>query len=143
MVEPQYSGTMTVRFECQPGCVACCDQKGFVYLTDADVERIAGFLKITALEFERRYLYRTAHQQRLRKPPDSQCPFLGASGCSVHPVKPVQCQLFPFWPELVEDPAEWRRTATWCPGIGKGPVFQPETARHLSEGMRTAYPRQY
>ena len=30
-----------LRFECQPGCTECCRQKGFVYLTEADMARAA------------------------------------------------------------------------------------------------------
>ena len=30
-----------MRFECQRGCTACCEQKGFVYLTEGDLARAA------------------------------------------------------------------------------------------------------
>ena len=43
-----------MRFECQAGCTACCTQKGFVYLTEQDLARIAEFLGMSAAEFERR-----------------------------------------------------------------------------------------
>ena len=33
-----------VRFTCQPGCIACCDQDGFVYLTENDLQRAAKFV---------------------------------------------------------------------------------------------------
>jgi hypothetical protein len=57
-----------LRFECQPGCTNCCTQKGFVYLTELDLTRIAKFLGMRADDFERRYVYRTARQLRLRVP---------------------------------------------------------------------------
>src|SRR5215472_6436128 len=44
-----------LRFQCQPGCTKCCEQKGFVYLTEADLTRIAGFLGMAPADFERRY----------------------------------------------------------------------------------------
>ncbi len=43
-----------LRFQCQPGCTKCCEQQGFVYLTEDDLVRIAGVLGMTAREFERR-----------------------------------------------------------------------------------------
>lgn len=132
-----------LRFECQPGCTECCTQKGFVYLAEADVPRIAAFLGMAAAEFERRYVYRTARRLRLRVPRDAQCHFLREGGCSIHPVKPVQCRIFPFWPELVESRREWKRTAHYCPGIGKGPLVQIEVARREAEEMRAAYPAMY
>lgn len=132
-----------LRFECQPGCTACCQQKGFVYLTESDLARIAKFLQMKASEFERRYVYRTRNLLRLRMPRHTQCHFLKENGCSIHPVKPTQCRIFPFWPELVEDKKEWRKTATWCPGIGKGPLIQIEGAQAQAAEMRQSYPGMY
>lgn len=114
-----------------------------MYLTEQDVERAAQFLGISAAEFERRHVYRTKNQRRLRMPRHASCTFLTPEGCSIHPVKPVQCRIFPFWPELLEDKREWKRTARWCPGIGKGELIQIETARTLAREMRDAYPRMY
>jgi Fe-S-cluster containining protein len=134
-----------LRFECQPGCSKCCDVSGFVYLTEQDVTRAAAFLGLEQAEFESRYVFRTRHSRRLRKPRQrrKQCPFLDSGGCSIHPVKPVQCRLFPFWPELVEDRGAWLQTATWCPGIGQGPLIQIGNAMELASEMKTAYPDAY
>ena len=132
-----------LRFECQSGCTECCRQKGFVYLTEADLERAAGFLGMTAAAFERQYVYRTRTRMRLRMPRNSMCRFLREDGCSIHPVKPTQCRIFPFWPELVESRREWKKTARWCPGIGKGPLIQIATARERAGEMREGYPGMY
>lgn len=132
-----------LRFECQAGCTNCCTQKGFVYLTEADLTRIAKFLGMSAADFERRYVYRTTRQLRLRVPRQVQCHFLLDGGCSIHPVKPAQCRIFPFWPELVDDKREWRKTAAWCPGIGKGELVQIEIAAGRAREMREAYPHMY
>jgi Fe-S-cluster containining protein len=132
-----------LRFACQPGCIACCTQKGFVYLTEADAQRIAEFLGLSARAFEKRYCYRTRRQLRLRVPREAQCHFLRADGCSIHAVKPTQCRIFPFWPELAKSRAEWRKTARYCPGIGQGPLIQIESARAEAQEMREAYPAMY
>lgn len=132
-----------MRFECQPGCTACCDQQGFVYLTAADMVRIAAYLKMSPEDFERRYVYRTKQLLRLRVPRASQCHFLREGGCSIHAVKPVQCRAFPYWPELVDDPHEWHKTAAFCPGIGKGDLVQIEIAQAGAREMREAYPSMY
>ena len=132
-----------MRFECQPGCSACCEQQGFVYLSEEDVDRIAVFLKLTKLEFERRYIYRTKNLIRFRVPRASQCYFLESNRCSIHSVKPVQCRAFPFWPEMVESRREWKETAKYCPGIGKGDLIQIETAQSAANEMRSAYPTLY
>jgi hypothetical protein len=132
-----------LRFECQSGCTECCRRKGFVYLTEADLARIAAFLGMTAAAFERKYVYRTRNRMRLRMPANSLCRFLRDDGCSIHPAKPTQCRIFPFWPELVESRREWKKTAHWCPGIGKGPLIQITTAREQAKEMREGYPAMY
>ena len=133
-----------LRFQCQPGCIRCCDTHGFVYLTERDAKNIADHLGLTPVEFEARYVYRTKKLIRLRKPRDRQCPFLTSSGCTVHAVKPVQCRTYPFWPELVEYPDVWEYEGRRkCPGIGKGELIQIGTALGIAEEMRSAYPAFY
>jgi uncharacterized protein len=132
-----------LRFECQPGCTACCRKQGFVYLTEGDLLRAAAYLGMTAEAFERKYVYRTRRLLRLRTPRDTRCHFLSEGGCSIHPVKPAQCRIFPFWPELVESRREWHKAAAWCPGIGKGALVQIETAQREAAEMRESYPTLY
>jgi uncharacterized protein len=128
------------RFECQSGCTACCEQQGFVYLTEQDLTRIAERLGMTSAEFERKYVYRTRNLLRLRVPKQSQCHFLTAEGCSIHSVKPLQCRAFPFWPELVESRREWLKTKRYCPGLDQGPLIEIETAREKAREIKEAYP---
>ncbi len=133
-----------LRFECQPDCAKCCEVEGYVYLSEDDVTRIAAFLNLTQVEFEKQHVYRTKHSRRLRKPGrGKQCGFLRGKQCSVHAVKPVQCRLFPFWPELVGSRREWTRTGAWCPGVGKGSLINIATATEVANEMRLAYPDTY
>jgi Fe-S-cluster containining protein len=132
-----------LRFTCQPGCTNCCDMQGFVYLTEGDLKKAARFVGMRVGKFEAKYVYRTRHQMRFRKPRDKQCPFLEEGRCGIHPSKPTQCRTFPFWPELVEDRREWNRTAKYCPGIGKGPLIQIGTAMEWAEEQRKGYPEMY
>jgi len=132
-----------LRFTCQPNCSNCCDQQGFVYLSEADLVRAAAFLKMSAADFEAKYIYRTRNLLRLRKPRHKQCHFLLESRCSIHPSKPTQCRAFPFWPELVEDRKSWNETAKYCPGIGTGPLVQIGTALEMASVMHKAYPAMY
>jgi Fe-S-cluster containining protein len=132
-----------LRFACQKGCTRCCDVRGFVYLSEADVTRAAAFLNLSPIEFEERYTIRYRHVIRLRKPLDSQCHFLTESGCSIHPVKPTQCRLYPFWPELVENVKGWKEAAKTCPGIGQGELVQIGLACEIAGEMRSAYPHMY
>src|SRR6266545_2881733 len=115
---------MERRFECQAGCTKCCRQQGIVYVTEDDIRRGAAFLGLTRKAFERQYVFRTRYVRRLRKPRNAQCYFLREGGCGIHPAKPTQCRIFPFWPELVESHEDWAKTAEYCPGMSAGPLIQ-------------------
>jgi Fe-S-cluster containining protein len=80
---------------------------------------------------------------RLRVPQEATCPFLEEGGCSIHPAKPTQCRIFPFWPELLESRREWKKAARYCPGIGKGPLIQIEKVKAQAAEMREGYPTMY
>lgn len=132
-----------MRFLCQTGCIRCCEQKGFVYVTRDDIARIAEYLGITRAEFKRCYLCGTAPLLRFRKQRHKQCPFLLASGCSVHAVKPLQCSSFPYWPEVLASADERRETAKYCPGMNKGPLVNVEAAREIAALVQQAFPQLY
>jgi uncharacterized protein len=135
--------TAGMRFECRAGCTACCREKGFVYLTEDDLERAARFLGTTPRAFERKYVYRTRNLRRLRVPSQGRCPFLEETGCAIHPAKPTQCRAFPFWPELLDSRREWHKTGKYCPGIGSGPLVQIGEAEAAAGEMRAGYPSLY
>jgi uncharacterized protein len=132
-----------VRFTCVSGCTNCCNQRGYVYLTEKDLLAAAAYVRMTPEAFEAKFVYRTRHFLRLRKPRASQCHFLLDNGCSIHPAKPTQCRTFPFWPDLVESQRKWTATAKYCPGIGQGPLIQIGTALEMAHEQRVAYPEMY
>jgi uncharacterized protein len=132
-----------MRFECQPGCTNCCRREGFVYLTEEDLRSIAAFLEMSPEDFERRYVYRTRRLLRLRVPRGARCIFLEEHGCRIHDVKPTQCRIFPFWPEMAENAREFHAVGSYCPGIGRGELINIETAQNLAAEMRQAYPGLY
>ena len=132
-----------LRFSCLPGCTKCCQVRGYVYLTEEDLRRAAAYVGLTAEAFEAKYVIRYPTLLRLRKPTSAQCHFLTASGCSIHEVKPTQCRLYPFWPELVEQRAAWQEAGNECPGIGQGELIQIGTALETANGMKVAYPSMY
>jgi len=132
-----------VRFTCLAGCTNCCRRPGFVYLTEADLARAAARLGLPPGDFEARYVYRTRHTLRLRKPRGSSCYFLAEGGCRLHPDKPTQCRLYPFWPELIGRPGAWRKESRVCPGIGRGRPLAAAAARRRAARMCKAYPFMY
>ncbi len=104
-------------FNCQR-CGNCCRWKGCVKLTDAEIDRIAAYLKLSTIAFLEEYTRLMPDRQglSLTEKPDGSCIFLMEStpaGCRINPVKPRQCATFP---------KEWNFPG-WqdeCPGSGSG-----------------------
>jgi hypothetical protein len=122
-------GRFNFRFQCQPGCTACCEQPGDVYLTAEDRDRIAADLDLTPVQFEQRYCETVDGDLRLSTPDAPACHFLVAGGCSIHHVKPLQCRTFPFWPEHVRVKSAWKGLSRYCPGVGVGEILPIDQIR--------------
>jgi len=120
----------------------CCRQKGFVYLAEADVARAADFLGMTAAALNRgtSTAPATACACECRTIPVP----IPASRRLLHPCR--EADPMPHLSILagtLESRREWKKTARWCPGIGKGPLIQIEIARAQAQEMREAYPALY
>jgi len=115
-------------FSCQPGCVrCCCGVPGDVFVTDEESRRIAAHLGIPVAEFDRLYLrHYSSGKQSLVERPNGDCVLLDGKGCSSYPVRPQQCRAYPFWPEIVKNPATWLREARRCPGVDVGELHSAE-----------------
>ena len=134
-------GRFELRFQCQQGCTACCEQPGEVYLVRDDRKRLAERLGLTVRELERRYCRRDDEGDWvLATPDDKACHFLGDGVCTVHEVKPLQCRTFPFWPENVRTKSAWTRVAGYCPGIGEGGILPVEAIRPALQETARAFP---
>ena len=124
-------GQRNFRFECQRSG-NCCKRAGVVYFSPTDIRRAADYLEMTPREFRREYLTRENGHWLLAGLPGEGCPFYYENSCLIHPAKPLQCQAWPFWPEMVSSPSHWRAAAKWCPGIGKGHAHDPREVKRLA-----------
>ena len=110
-----------LRFECHQ-CGHCCSgSPGYVWLSLADMERIAAFLKLAPETFTRTYVRHVAGGYSLIERSNYDCIFLrrenGKSMCGIYPVRPTQCRTWPFWSSNLESPKAWNAAATRCPGM--------------------------
>ncbi len=90
-------GSSHEHFECRK-CGDCCRASGYVYLTDADIDAIAGNLQLAVETFTERYARLTENRAQLSliERDDESCVFLGEENvCCVEAVKPRQCRQFP------------------------------------------------
>lgn len=112
-------GPTQVFYLCQR-CGNCCRWPGYVVLSEADAEALAGGLGLTRETFAERYcdLHPNRAHLVLKTQPDGACVFLeGTNHCRVQPFKPAQCRGFPNrwrfdgwreWCEALEIPGPQR-----------------------------------
>jgi uncharacterized protein len=81
---------------CQ-GCSMCCKKEGAVDLDSEDLKRIAFYLKMRPEKFLDQYVQKILGDNCLKDLPGSDsCIFLRKGKCSIYPVRPNTCVLYPF-----------------------------------------------
>lgn len=106
-------------------CNLCCRfDSGYVWLSRADLARLASGLGLSRQDLLDTYcrvvnLGGFKHLS-LREQPNNDCVFWRDGACSVYESRPLQCRSFPFWAHQVEDEESWNRAGDHCPGIGAG-----------------------
>lgn len=73
-------------------CAKCCKEL-FVVVGEDEIKRIAKFLKIDKKQFIKRFVETKINNEYYLKRP---CPFLKGNLCSIYPVRPKACTIFPF-----------------------------------------------
>lgn len=97
-------------------------------------------------DFRHRHLRRVGRRWSLLELANGDCEFLGrdADGkarCVIHPVRPRQCQTWPFWASNLRSRRLWEAAARVCPGIGQGAVHPlPVIEAALRGNERAALP---
>lgn len=126
-----------VRFECQ-GSGKCCTshgEYGFVFLNKEDRERFAKYFNLSIKDFTKKYCQKTDGEYHLiERPENTDCLFLKNKRCTVYEARPGQCRTWPFWPEVMSAKAWSQDVASFCPGVGKGPVV---SAQKITEILNT------
>ena len=116
-----------VQFQCQ-GSGRCCvsrGQYGYVYMTLSDRRRMAKALGLTTAAFTRKHCTKKDGWVYLNSP-DQSCQFLDGKRCGIYEGRPTQCRTWPFWPENMSAKAWAKEVASYCPGVGKGPIVSAE-----------------
>ncbi|HYQ71402.1 MAG TPA: YkgJ family cysteine cluster protein [Gammaproteobacteria bacterium] len=119
-----YYQQQSLRFSCTR-CGRCCTGgAGYhVYFTRGEANAACASLGLTWKWFRRHYLRRLEGDGLVAADRGGACIFLNAAGqCRIYAQRPVQCRTYPFWPELVDSEASWRREALRCEGINRGKV---------------------
>jgi Fe-S-cluster containining protein len=112
-----------IRFQCQQ-CGACCTgEPGTIYVTREEIVSLAAHLRLTVEKFIQRYLYPFKDSYSIGEHADGRCLFFD-NGCTVYPLRPLQCRTFPFWFSNLRSQDRWRDIRSKCPGIGRGRLYR-------------------
>ncbi|MBN2050047.1 MAG: YkgJ family cysteine cluster protein [Spirochaetales bacterium] len=126
-----------LRFQCLR-CSRCCRfEPGFVYLSQADLARLAAFLGVSEKDFTEQYC-RTVQGKNgprlsLREKANYDCIFWSESGCEVYEVRPFQCKSYPFWDNYLSSQEAWNALETSCPGVNNGRLFTYEEIKQWKD----------
>ncbi|WIA28253.1 hypothetical protein OEZ86_010808 [Tetradesmus obliquus] len=102
------------RFHCTQ-CGKCCTGAGEVWVSDAEAAKIARYLNLPLARFLALHCHAYSKVEGfrlLRSNMESEtrdCTFLRPDNtCAIHPVRPLQCSTYPWWPELMDE-KEWQQ----------------------------------
>lgn len=103
----------------------CCRfDTGYVFLSDADLRRLASGLgesvQMVAETRCRRVQLGFVSRLSLREQPNNDCIFWIDGECSVYEYRPLQCRSYPFWPAHLGARSEWDELERECPGVNLG-----------------------
>lgn len=114
-----------------------------MWVTPKEISQIARYLGITDTEMRKTYIRRVGRNYSLVERQDNKdCIFLTNNGensrkCLIYPVRPTQCQTWPFWPGNLRSPDQWAGAAIRCPGINRGDLHtcdEIEAKRKITPG---------
>ena len=110
-----------LKFECT-GCGDCCTgAEGYVWVTNAEIAKLAELLNTTVDDFEYQYVRKIGIRKSLKELPVSfDCVFFDSESrkCQVYEARPQQCQTWPFWDSNLKTRKHWEATCNVCPGSG-------------------------
>ncbi len=129
MTSPWYKKGL--RFDCT-GCGGCCTgSPGYVFLKIEEMQKIAEYLNMDFDKFCQRYIRKVGDNYSLKEHVKTyDCLFLEGKACTIYPVRPKQCQTYPFWPQNLTSKEAWEKTKLECEGISdNAPLITLEEIR--------------
>ncbi len=124
-------------FKCKK-CGHCCHGAATVSLTDEEVADIRDFLGVSIDELFSFYLIKNGKRTEM-KVVDGHCIFFNREGlCSIHPVKPHHCRVWPIHPSILNDENAWLAIKADCKGFLRDATF--EEAKELVKRQNSTSP---
>lgn len=125
MSEPWYKDGL--RFRCTQCGDCCTGAPGVVWVKEEELQAIADYLGEPAAQVKAYATHLVSRRRSLREKVNGDCIFYDRTkGCTIYPVRPRQCQTWPFWEGNVRTPQDWEETCQMCPGSGQGELISVE-----------------
>jgi len=133
-----------LRFECTL-CHACCrHDPGYVFLSEADIQRLSQHLSLSPEQFLSEFCrcvdLDSGPVYSLKEKQNFDCIFWDL-GCTVYPARPLQCQTYPFWGRIVASKHSWNQEARFCPGIDRGSFHSAEIIEQKVKSLTENQPK--
>ncbi|MFP4113176.1 MAG: YkgJ family cysteine cluster protein [Spirochaetota bacterium] len=133
-----------LRFSCSRCNLCCRFESGYVWLSRADLVRLAEGLEMTSEAVIDRFCRVVDiggfKQLSLREQQNNDCVFWRDGGCTVYGFRPVQCRSYPFWAHQLADRQAWDRVEQDCPGVNVGRLHSEGEIDELLERRRLEPP---
>jgi len=111
-----------LRFCCTQCGNCCTGAPGVVWVSDEETRQIADYLDKSIGEIKLMHTRLVGGRVSLKEFANGDCTFFDARTrrCKIYPVRPVQCQTWPFWPSNLTSKETWREIQQICPGSSAG-----------------------
>ena len=98
-------------------CGHCCEGRGGIVVSRADLARLCEFLGLDAESFESRWSARRGEKMFIRSDENGCVFFHKGKGCSIHAAKPDICRAWPYFRGNLVDSESYALAKDFCPGI--------------------------
>jgi Fe-S-cluster containining protein len=118
-----------LKFCCQSCGVCCSGCPGFVWVTQAEIDRLSAKFGISSELFEKLFVWTVPDGRRsLKEYPNGDCVLLDEKTrmCKFYEERPTQCKTWPFWSQNILKKKCWDATAESCPGCNCGRLYSAE-----------------
>ena len=126
-----------LKFRCTACGVCCTGEPGNVWVSPAEIKRIAKARGLSTYVFKQRFVMRVGKRFSLKEKPNGDCAMLKDGKCTVYKAKPQRCTTFPFWEPVLFSREEWEETGERCEGINQGDTYSREEIEQMLAGDET------
>jgi len=112
-------------FSCRQ-CGTCCQGHGGIFIHPEQAGTVAEFLGLPVEEFVREYTFPKHGLLAFKVDAEEYCVMhdYQTHGCLIHPVKPVMCRDWPFFPAPLKYPEEFEVIKRSCPGLHRRATWE-------------------